>query len=170
MAERLPRTSIALLILTLLIVAAFVGGKELLSAQLLTHKADIRISQKGPGSVKAGETIIYTLTVSNASSEPAMGVLVGDVIPPGLSFVAGGSDATCNAKDGIVFCGAPAGVGFTIPGGEVRKFTVALALPVSAGCKVVVNNRVFVEAQATTDPEEGDNVSTFTTPVVCAQE
>ncbi len=169
MAESPSRAWIAILILAILILAAFVGGRELLSAQLLARSADLSVSQRGPEEARAGETIVYVMTVTNAAADPAVGVLVGDVIPPGLQFNPGQSDPSCTIESGIVFCGAPAGAGFLLQGEEARSFNVAFTIPQNAGCKIVLYNRVFVESLGTSDPQPGDNASTFTTPVVCGE-
>ncbi len=52
---------------------------------------DLAVTQTGPAIVVPGETITYTLTVTNAGSAAAAGVVLTDTLPAELSYVADSS-------------------------------------------------------------------------------
>lgn len=55
-------------------------------------------------SAKRGETLVYTLTVSNSGSDPSTGVQITDTLPAGVTWVqddGGVSNGTYNAATGI---------------------------------------------------------------------
>jgi uncharacterized repeat protein (TIGR01451 family) len=80
---------------------------------IVRASADLAITKTGPASVTAGNTITYTLTVTNNGVSDAQNVLVKDTLPPNVSFVSlgAGSDSrfACqpdNGNAGIVNCTA----------------------------------------------------------------
>lgn len=78
---------------------------------------DLSVTIAPPGTVSAGVNFSYLITVSNIGTQPATGVVVTNVLPQGVSFVAAGSSAGCASNGGTVTCPAgtlAAGAGVTI--------------------------------------------------------
>lgn len=162
------RLLLELFVLTFLVAAAFSEKSMGFVGQILRERADVAISQKGPDSVKPGETALYTLTVRNAGPRAAGGVLVSDVLPPGVAFDPAQSDPSCVAALGIVTCGkGEDGRGFILRKDETKSFVVAIIIPKDLGCKAVVSNTALVQALGTFDPRDGDNVSIFVLSPSC---
>lgn len=63
-----------------------VGNLPLLNAQ---KRVAIVVDNNGNGIANAGDTLRYTLTVSNAGAVPATGVILTDTVPANTSYVAG---------------------------------------------------------------------------------
>jgi uncharacterized repeat protein (TIGR01451 family) len=59
----------------------------------ITAAPVLSISKSGPLSAEQGETILYTLTVTNSGSETATGLVITDVIPTGATYLSGGTKA-----------------------------------------------------------------------------
>src|SRR5262249_27589382 len=52
-----------------------------------TAAADLSIAVRGPTSVRRGDTVSYTSTITNAGPAPAADVFVHDPTPPGLALI-----------------------------------------------------------------------------------
>ncbi|MFA5026716.1 MAG: hypothetical protein WC713_02490, partial [Candidatus Methylomirabilota bacterium] len=128
--------------------------------------ADLSITKSGPSSIIAGNTILYTVTASNAGPNTATNVVVADVIPSGLTFNAGQSSAGCvlNGNGISVLCN-----NFNLTSGQSRTFTIAFTVPAGFPCggtNVIVNQATVSSSQG--DPVTANNISTtVTTPVTC---
>ncbi|MBE7553645.1 MAG: PKD domain-containing protein [Anaerolineales bacterium] len=59
----------------------------------ITGAADLLIGKSAPISVRAGEPITYTLTVSNSGALTATNLVITDVLPAGANYVSGGAPA-----------------------------------------------------------------------------
>ena len=55
--------------------------------------SDLAIRKIAPATASAGQLITYTLVVTNVGPSNARGVDAKDILPPGLTFVAGSADA-----------------------------------------------------------------------------
>lgn len=109
-----------------------------------------------PDPVTLGSNITYTITITNAGPNPAVGVAASDAVPANVSFVsATGSQGTCTLAAGTVSCN----VG-TIPAGGMASATVV----VTANAMGTVTNTVNVTAM-TSDPSAANNSATATTTV-----
>jgi uncharacterized repeat protein (TIGR01451 family) len=56
--------------------------------------ADLSIAKVGPGGVKPGDTIVYTITVTNLNLGDVRDAVVNDATPAGLTFVSNTGDCT----------------------------------------------------------------------------
>lgn len=126
---------------------------------------DVAVTKDGPAAAAPGETLAYTVTVTNVGNEDATGIVVTDTLPTDLTFVA--------ASDG----GAPAGgapggtVTWTLPGvlpagggdASTVTFTVTatLATTVPAGLDAITNT-VVVQADGDTNPANDTDDATTT--------
>ena len=57
------------------------------SATTTVDGADLSVSKSGDASVEVGDTISYTVTVTNIGPADAAGVTIDDVLPVGTTFV-----------------------------------------------------------------------------------
>ena len=114
--------------------------------------ADLRVIKTGPASATPGQTVAYTLSVTNDGPSDAQGVSLNDPTPAGLIFVS--ATAPCTG-------GFPCTIG-TLASGASMTVTVTFAVPASHSGAIV--NTATVSA-STTDPDPGSNSSTVTTPV-----
>ncbi len=118
--------------------------------------ADVVMNKSGPALVKPGDTITYTLQVSNLGPGRAHQVVVTDSLPPAAQFV----DA--------VPAGSLSGTRLTwtmgnLQAGASQNYTVRVVAPVASG---VVN--VGLVSARTGDPAPGNNRSAVFTQIAQA--
>ena len=117
--------------------------------------ADLSISKTAsPDPVLAGETLVYTIVVSNAGPGTATDVAVADTLPAGVAFisaaVSGGSGTeSCGEAGGVVSCAHG-----TIDPGDAETITLTVAVDPSAGGSIVNSATVL---GSTTDPDGSNN-------------
>ncbi|MCI0437240.1 MAG: Ig-like domain-containing protein [Gemmatimonadetes bacterium] len=119
--------------------------------------SDIAITKTGPALVKPGDTITYTVQVSNQGGGTALLVLARDSLPVGATFV----DATGNPSQSGTVLTWP--VILIMPSGATQTHTVRVVAPVAAS----VTNVAWVSA-ATGDPNPSNNRSAVTTQIAQA--
>jgi uncharacterized repeat protein (TIGR01451 family) len=127
--------------------------------------ADLLISKSAPESVTAGDTIDYSIFVSNTGPAAAQNVIVTDTLPAGTTFVA------LNASTTLFTCTTPS-VGTTgtvsctvaaFEGESETNFTISVKTSPSAPSGQISNTATITSA--TTDPNPSDNSSTATTGI-----
>ena len=123
------------------------------NAQIGTS-SDIAVSKTGPSSVAAGNNVNYTITVTNSGPNNAANVMVTDMTPAGLGFVA-------NAGDCVT--AFPCSLG-TIAIGESRTITATLSVPSDYDTTTSISN-VASASSDSTDPNMANNTATVVTPV-----
>ncbi|HEY6942292.1 DUF7507 domain-containing protein [Dokdonella sp.] len=122
---------------------------------VVATSADLAIAKSGPASVAPGDTIAYTVVVTNNGPDAAANVVVDDATPPGLVFV-GNAGACASAY--------PCVLG-SLASGASAAITSTYLVPASyAGANPVVN--VAGVVADTPDPDGTDNVASASTLVV----
>ena len=114
--------------------------------------ADLSIAKTGPATALSGQTVTYTLTISNAGPSDAAGVTVSDPTPPGLTFVSNSGDCTTTF---------PCALG-TMAAGSTRTIVATFATGVAASGSI--ENRASV-ASSTSDPSPANDTATVTTEI-----
>ncbi|NUO76880.1 MAG: tandem-95 repeat protein, partial [Lysobacter sp.] len=123
--------------------------------------ADLSIDKDDAGAtVVPGNNVVYTITVANAGPSAASSIVVSDAIPSGLGFVsASGAGWSCVNNAGTVECSRP-----TLAAGANAAITLTLSVPSNyAGASTIIN--IASVASATSDPNNGNDSDTETTPV-----
>ncbi len=120
------------------------------STPVASGLADLVLALSGPASVTPGQTLAFTITVTNNGPSDAAGVSVADVTPSGLTYVA--TSGSCASP-------FPCALG-TIPSGQVRTITVTYQVPSGyAGPNPIVDAASVTSA--TTDPAPGNEGQTL---------
>ncbi len=116
-----------------------------------------------PDPAVAGESVTYTLTVTNHGPNPAQAAEVSDQLPAGLTFASGSNG--CTAVGQQVTC--PLGA---IPAGASRIRTITAdirpSLVYDAGAPVTVTDTATVAITAGDDTNDANNTDTEDTLVV----
>lgn len=116
-----------------------------------------------PDPAVAGESVNYTLTVTNHGPNPAQAAEVSDTLPAGLTFASASNGCTAVAQEVTCDLGA-------IPAGETRTRSITADIPPSlvydAGGPVTVENTAAVTITAGTDSNDANNTDTEETLVV----
>jgi uncharacterized repeat protein (TIGR01451 family) len=118
--------------------------------------------------VVAGDTITYTLTVSNAGPSDAQTVQISDTVPAGTTFV---SDNQTSGPAFTLTSPAAGGTGTingtrsTLASGASATFSVVVLVPAGATGGTSIADSASVTT-ATTDPNLANNSQTVTTGVV----
>jgi uncharacterized repeat protein (TIGR01451 family) len=126
--------------------------------------ADLSISKAGPASAFNGDTVTYTLTVSNIGPNGANGASFIDNLPAGLTNIS----ATCTAAIGGATCPATITVGATsvsgviptLPANGVLTILITARFPVGGTDTSLTNNGSVTAPAGVTDPVPSSN-STF---------
>jgi uncharacterized repeat protein (TIGR01451 family) len=116
--------------------------------------ADLLLTKTGPPSVRTGQLITYSLTVSNAGPSIAAAVVVQDPTPAGLTFVT--ATAPCAA-------GFPCALGALAPGAAL-SISATFQAPTSLDVRPIVNTATV--AAATGDPSLANNTASVTTELL----
>jgi uncharacterized repeat protein (TIGR01451 family) len=125
------------------------------TATTLVGAPDLVVIKDGPASVNAGDQVAYTLTYSNAGDLTAIGVLLVDQLPTGMTYI------TDSLGSGVQF-------GNTITWPLVSLANGASGSIVLTATANYVGDQVNVAtiSGSPTDSNPLDNVSVFTTTVL----
>jgi len=128
--------------------------------------ADLAVVKSGPATVTAGQTIAYSVVVSNAGPSAVAGALFSDPVPAGIT----GITASCGAPTNGAACGAVNITGnnvtstiASLPVGGSVTFTIDGIAPAEP---ITLHNIASIAPPAgVNDPVSANNTSTATTSV-----
>jgi len=127
--------------------------------------SDLEIIKSGVPTIPRGNTLLYTLTVTNHGPELAQNIVVGDLVPAGLTFNPGLSDNDCVLDNNIkVLCD-----NLQLTNGSSRTYHVAFDIDPNYTCYDPIYNTATVSTSST-DPDSSNNTSgPITTTVTCTE-
>jgi uncharacterized repeat protein (TIGR01451 family) len=122
--------------------------------------ADLVLDKAHTGTPVAGDPFSWTLTVSNAGPDPAIGPwTVTDTLPDGVSGgTASGTGWACSTVDQVITCTHPADQALAV-GGELPVITVDGQVADSVPDGATLTNTATVSGR-THDPDTADNTDT----------
>jgi len=122
--------------------------------------ADLAVTKTGsPNPVAAGDPLIWVIEVTNNGPSDASGVSVTDILPPGTTFVAGSSTASCSDTAGTVTCAV---------GDIMARDTSSMTIAVIVDADIAPGSQIVNNASAAgneTDPDDTNDTGTDTTDV-----
>ncbi|MEA2237452.1 MAG: hypothetical protein QOC81_2176 [Thermoanaerobaculia bacterium] len=120
-------------------------------------QADLSITKNGPASTNPGQTVTYTIVVTNGGPSPATGTTVSDPTPVGVAFISNSSsNPGCNNTT------FPCTLG-TLNAGQSVTITSTYSVPPSYSGGAIVNTASVTSS--TNDPSNANNSATATTNV-----
>jgi large repetitive protein len=126
----------------------------------VTPAADLSLTKVADNTAPSvGDSVTYTLVVSNAGPSAAAGVSVSDTLPADVSFVSASPD--CNEAGGTVTCAPLAGV---LPPGGSATFTVTVTVDASGGGSNI-GNSATASSTGPHDPDPSNNTAGSTLQV-----
>jgi uncharacterized repeat protein (TIGR01451 family) len=129
-------------------------GVERAAAQ---EPADLQIAKvAGSKTVRVGNTVTYTVTLTNLGPGVATNVVFGDSLPDQLNLV----NSTCGSVS--AFCS----LGALPPGASATLIIVATPITNLARNERRISNTAFVAESATTDPDLSNNQASTIVRVV----
>ena len=136
------------------------GNNEAVVITPVDASADLVVAKTAsPSPAVPGETIEYTVTVTNAGPSDAVGVTVSDPVPA-LTGVSATSSAGACTVGASVDCSIP-----TIPAGETVTATITGTIDPARTLDLV---NTASATSATPDPAPGNNSGTAATPMLPA--
>ncbi len=128
----------------------------------VTASADLSLTKTdSPDPVYVGETLTYTLSVSNAGPSTAANLTVTDTLPAGVTYQsASGTGWSCSQASGVVTCTRAA-----LAVGNAPDITITVTAPDSSGD---ITNSAMVTAN-THDPDSGNNTDDAITTLILWQ-
>ena len=134
------------------------GNDDLTKNTTVTSGANLGIVKSGPGTATAGDTVSFSIVVSNTDGpDPAPRVRVTDNLPASSDFTyqsASGTGWSCSRAALVVTCdytGAPLAVGASAP-----AITITGRIVTSAG--TITNGAVVASSDSSVgDPDPGNN-------------
>ena len=155
MAARFAVRLVLTLALALAALVAFAIGTS-----AATGTSDISVAKTGPVLALQGDTVTYTLAVTNNGPDDATSVFADDVLPAGETFISLISASGCTVPPaggtGLVECLVP-----TLSSGLTTTFTLTVQLAASLPNGTLIRNTAVVQADQT-DPVPSNNSSSST--------
>src|SRR5437879_145176 len=121
---------------------------------------DVRVTKTGNGTINAGETATFIITVTNDGPGTAFGVTAHDTLPSGTSTLGGTDASSCSITAGVLNCSFG-----TLSSGASRTITLSRATT-AADCGTLPSTAPVAATHeaSTTLPT---NSSSATDTVIC---
>ncbi|HMQ30881.1 MAG TPA: SdrD B-like domain-containing protein [Chloroflexaceae bacterium] len=126
----------------------------------LVARADVAIAKAAPAAALAGGLITYTLTARNLAASPALGAVVADTLPAGLTYVAATPAPTSHAGQALSWSLGD------LAGGAVRTISVSARAPVAftpAGAVTMAVTNCATVTAGSPDADPANNSACATT-------
>ncbi|MEW6717070.1 MAG: M6 family metalloprotease domain-containing protein [Chloroflexota bacterium] len=135
------------------------GNNTVQENTTITTEADLAIVKTGlPEPVNAGETLTYTLTITNTGPGAVLSVTVTDTLPAGVTFsLANPSQGSCNHSGGVVTCQ----LGYMAASNQA---TITIVVDVDKSAVGRITNSVELTSSAY-DPNPANNSDSYDTRV-----
>jgi uncharacterized repeat protein (TIGR01451 family) len=91
-----------------------VGDAHCGSTTTAVDSPDLTIVKKGPAQIYAGNSVAYTITVSNIGNADATNVMLADPTPPGLTFVSAAAPCSGGFPCALGTLGHPASISIAV--------------------------------------------------------
>lgn len=127
--------------------------------------ANLAITKTGPATASIGQSISYTIEVTNSGPSNAAGITITDAVPPGITV----TNWTC-AATGTASCGIASGttsnisLSGSINSGTSNRLTITVNGTITAAGSITNTATVTVPATLN-DPVPANNTSSVTTVV-----
>jgi len=128
------------------------GNNTASQSVTVVAQSDLNITKSGPASAIAGQSIVYTVTVTNNGPSTASGVSVTDPTPAGLTFV---------SNSGACTTAYPCSIG-TMTNGQTA--TITSTYTISPSASGTVTNTATVST-TTNDPTSANNTAVKSTSI-----
>jgi uncharacterized repeat protein (TIGR01451 family) len=116
--------------------------------------ADLQILKSGPANVTSGQSVVYTITVTNIGPDTALAAVLSDPTPVGLAFVSSG--APCPSF--------PCNLGDIAANQTVTISNVIFNVPTNFAGTSVINTASVTST--TPDPTPNNNSSSVSTTII----
>ncbi len=141
------------------------GDGDMDAATTQIGGADLRISKTAhPNPAFAGESVFFTIAVTNDGPADAFNSIVTETLPQGVTFVPGPDACLHGPAPGTLWCYLDK----SLPAGASQSFDITLAigedLVYEAGGPVTLTNTATVESDQA-DPDPSDNTASDSTLV-----
>jgi uncharacterized repeat protein (TIGR01451 family) len=135
-------------------------GSPVTTEVRLPPPPDILVIKSGPSLATPGETLVYTLEVNNSSVTAAEGVVLGDTLPPGVTYVGDDIGTPSNPSPGVYTWNLG-----TLAGGAENTYHLTVTVSDALAYGSVLTNQAVV---STTSDETDltDNSDQCTTTVL----
>ena len=141
-------------------VDADLSDNSAIDVDVVDAAPDLRITKTdGQDHLEGGSTATYTLTTSNVGDQDATGVIIGDTLPGGMSFVSCSDSCNSVAAPTITWPSIPLAAGSSV----TRTITVTVDSPVAPSLRLFVNTAsVADDGTNGSDPTPADNITVDT--------
>lgn len=133
---------------------SFLANNSASATTTVSGLADLQLAlADSPDPVFINNTLTYTLSMSNAGPNAALGVIASNTLPPGVTFVSAvvSQGSGCSHAGGIVNCS----LGSILPG-ATATVTVRGTTP---SVVTTLTNRAGIRASSPVDPAPANNVA-----------
>jgi uncharacterized repeat protein (TIGR01451 family) len=129
----------------------------------IATSTDLVIYKAGPTGVIRGNSISYSLAVTNNGSIAAPNVVLTDPIPDSLQYLPNLSDSTCAQQGSTIVCQAG-----TVNPGQTKYVTVTFMIPHVQAChQETVSNIAFVSSAVADSNPDNNHSQIVSTTVYC---